>query len=218
VPRLPQPGCGTTRGEALLHALLEVVERDVLFRDGQSGGRRRTLIDPGTVDDPYGREVIARLTAARMAMELALVDGPYGLPVCLAHLWSEDFPVVFAGGGCHTDPVIALTRALTEAAQSRLTDIAGTRDDLPSDLGSSDIPPFRPPRLRELAPWAQATARFIPASGNFAAQARTVAQRIELVTGHEPVALDLSAPADPVCAVHVVCPGTHSRIRRAMPR
>ncbi|MFI6702310.1 YcaO-like family protein [Streptomyces sp. NPDC050509] len=65
------------------------------------------------------------MTAAGMSVELALVDGPYGLPVCLAYLWSEDFPVVFAGGGCHTSPVIALTRALTEAAQSRLTAIAG---------------------------------------------------------------------------------------------
>ncbi|MGJ3558795.1 hypothetical protein ACR6C2_07395 [Streptomyces sp. INA 01156] len=30
-----------------MHALLEVVERDVLYRDGQSGGQQRTLIDPG---------------------------------------------------------------------------------------------------------------------------------------------------------------------------
>ncbi len=39
--------CGNSRDEALLHALFEVVERDVLYRDGQSGGRRRTLIAPG---------------------------------------------------------------------------------------------------------------------------------------------------------------------------
>ncbi|MEU9438939.1 YcaO-like family protein [Streptomyces sp. NPDC048252] len=40
--------CGNSWDEALLHALFEVVERDVLYRDGQSGGRRRTLIAPGT--------------------------------------------------------------------------------------------------------------------------------------------------------------------------
>jgi hypothetical protein len=43
-----------------------VVERDALYRDGQAGGRRRTLIEPGTVDDPHGREVIGRLVAAGM--------------------------------------------------------------------------------------------------------------------------------------------------------
>ncbi|MET9451128.1 YcaO-like family protein [Streptomyces cinerochromogenes] len=48
--------CGNTRAEALLHALFEVVERDVLFRDRQAGCRRRTLIEPGTVDDPHGRK------------------------------------------------------------------------------------------------------------------------------------------------------------------
>jgi ribosomal protein S12 methylthiotransferase accessory factor len=34
------------------------------------------------------------------------------------------------GSGCHPDKGIALCRALTEAAQSRLTSIAGSRDDI----------------------------------------------------------------------------------------
>ncbi|MFG2631620.1 YcaO-like family protein [Streptomyces sp. NPDC048473] len=210
--------CGNTRDEALLHGLFEVVERDVLNRDGQLGGRRRTLIAPGTVDDPHGREVIDRIMAAGMALEIALVDGPYGLPVCVAYLWSEDYPVVFAGGGCHISPAIALTRALTEAAQSRLTAIAGTRDDLPSDSSSLDASPFAPAQTSGLAPWPEVTAQFTAPDGGFADQAGEVVRRVARVTGHEPVALDLSAPADPVHAVHVVCPGTHSRIRRSMPR
>ncbi|MEU9714033.1 YcaO-like family protein [Streptomyces sp. NPDC047976] len=210
--------CGNSRDEALLHGLFEVVERDVLYRDGQAGGLRRTLLDPQTVDDPHGRDVIDRIAAAGMALEVALVDGPYSLPVCVAYLWSEDYPVVFAGGGCHNLPGIALTRAVTEAAQSRLTAIAGTRDDLPSDLGSFDTPPFHPPQTAGLAPWPETTARFTPARGGFADQVRTVARQLAYVTGHEPAALDLSAPNGPVHAVQVACPGTRSRIRRSMPR
>ncbi|WP_435058541.1 YcaO-like family protein [Streptomyces sp. bgisy060] len=210
--------CGNTRDEALLHALFEVVERDVLYRDGQAGGARRALIAPGTVDDPHGREVIARLVAAGMALEIALVDGPYGLPVCVAYLWSEDYPVTFAGGGCHSQPGIALTRAVTEAAQSRLAAIAGTRDDLPSDPGSFDAPPFRPAKTTGITPWPEATGHFPLAGGGFAEQARDVARQVARVTGHEPVALDLSAPDSPVYAVQLVCPGTRSRIRRSMPR
>ncbi|MFF9127117.1 YcaO-like family protein [Streptomyces sp. NPDC014889] len=133
------------------------------------GGRRRTLIDPRTVEDPYGREVIERLMAAGAALALALVDGPYGLPVCLAYLWSEDVPTVFAGGGCHTGPAIALTRAVTEAAQSRLTAIAGTRDDLAGDPAPLDSVSFRPARTEELASWS-AAARFAPPRGGFADQ------------------------------------------------
>ncbi|MEU1371924.1 YcaO-like family protein [Streptomyces sp. NPDC005803] len=210
--------CGNSRDEALLHGLFEVVERDVLYRDGQAGGRLRTLIDPATVDDPHGREVIARLAAAGMALEAAMVDGPYGLPVCVAYLWSQDYPVVFAGGGCHSLPEIALTRAVTEAAQSRLAAIAGTRDDLPSDPGSFDTAPFRLPQAAGLAPWPEVTARFASVGGGFADQAKAVARRVAHVTGHEPAALDLSAPHSPAHAVQVVCPGTHSRIRRSMPR
>jgi ribosomal protein S12 methylthiotransferase accessory factor len=210
--------CGNTRAEAAVHALLEVVERDVLYRDTLVGGRRRTLIDLRTVDDPLGQEVIARLAAAGMALEIALVDGPYGLPVCVAYLWSEDYPVVFAGGGCHSDPAIALTRAVTEAAQSRLAAIAGTRDDLTADPGSFDTSPFHPAQTAGLAPWPEATARFTPAADGFTDQARDIARRLQHVTTHEPVVLDLSAPDAPIRAVQVVCPGTRSRIRRSMPR
>ncbi|MFF3847924.1 YcaO-like family protein [Streptomyces sp. NPDC002328] len=190
-----------------------------MYRDARCGGQQRTLVDPATVDDPFGREVVDRLAAAGMAVELALVDGPYGLPVCVAYLWSEDYPVVFAGGGCHSSPGIAATRALTEAAQSRVAAIAGTRDDLPTDPGSFDAPPFRPVRTTGLAAWPQATAHLGPAlHDDFSGLAEEVARRVAHVTGHEPVALDLSQPAAPFHAVQVVCPGTRSRIRRAMPR
>lgn len=210
--------CGNTREEALLHGLFEVVERDVLFQDGQLGGRRRTLIAPGTVEDPHGREVIDRLLGAGMALEVALVHSPFVLPVCVAYLWSEDHPVTFAGGGCHSNPAIALTRAVTEAAQSRLTAIAGTRDDLPTDPAGVDVPPFRPARTDGLTSWPEATAHFSPPGGGFADQVGNVARRIARVTGHEPVALDLSVPGSPVHAMQAVCPGTRSRIRRSMPR
>ncbi|MGW0924944.1 YcaO-like family protein [Streptomyces sp. NPDC002755] len=210
--------CGNTRDEALLHALFEVVERDVLYRDGQAGGQRRTLIAPGTVADSHSQEVMGRILTAGMALEIALVDGPYGLPVCVAYLWSEDYPVVFAGGGCHRSPAIALSRALTEAAQSRLTAIAGTRDDLSSEPGSFGTPLYRPARTAGLASWPDATSHFTGSDEGFTHEVGDVARRIMHVTGHEPVALDLSAPDSPVHAVHTVCPGTRSRIRRSMPR
>src|SRR5205814_10708133 len=36
----------------------------------------------------------------------------------------------YSGFGCHLSPSIALLRALTEAVQSRVTFIAGSRDDM----------------------------------------------------------------------------------------
>ncbi|MFG2439696.1 YcaO-like family protein [Streptomyces sp. NPDC048508] len=210
--------CGNSRDEALLHALFEVIERDVLFRDGQCGGQRRTLIDPASVEDPWGAEIVDRLLVAGMAVGVSLVDGPYGLPMFVTYLWSEDHPVIFAGGGCHADPGIALTRALTEAAQSRLTVISGMRNDLASGPGSFDTAPVRPVPHAALVAWSEATARFTRPAGGFARLVAAAAARMHAVTGHEPVALDLSGAAGPVHAVQVVCPGARSRIRRSMPR
>ncbi|WP_346767455.1 YcaO-like family protein [Streptomyces sp. C1-2] len=78
------------------------------------------------------------------------MDSPYGLPVCVAYLWSENYPVIFAAGGCHTSPTIALTRALTEAAQSRLTAIAGTAATCPAMPPRSILRPCLRPRAQLL--------------------------------------------------------------------
>jgi len=70
-----------------------------------------------------------------------------------------------AGAGCHPSRAIALLRALTEAAQSRLVQISGSRDDLSRDLysrhhhdvnlvalrGQMNRP--RPRRFREAPDW-----------------------------------------------------------------
>ncbi|MFF2657293.1 YcaO-like family protein [Kitasatospora sp. NPDC058032] len=210
--------CGNTRHEATLHALFEVVERDALFADEIEAGGRRTLVDPASVEDPYCRSLIDRMLAAHAALELVFVANAYAVPVCLAYLWTEDYPLTFAGAGCHTDPRIALSRALTEAAQSRLTCIAGTRDDLPGHEPAFDTEPPRPALAGELSDWTALTAPCEPAAGTFADQVDLLAERITRVTGHQPVRLDLSAPDEPFAAVKVLAPGTRSRIRRSVPR
>ncbi|MET7720717.1 YcaO-like family protein [Streptomyces mirabilis] len=210
--------CGNQRDEAMLHAMYEVVERDALFTDETSGGARRMRLDPQSVDEPYCRSLVGQLLEAHFALELAVVDNAYGIPVCLAYLWSEDYPVHFAGAGCHTDPHVALSRAITEAAQSRLTCIAGTRDDLVSDEEAFDALPPQPPAAERLRSWGDLDAEYEPWRGGFADQATAVAARIEHVTGYEPVCLDLSVAGEPLAAVKVICPGTRSRIRRSVPR
>ncbi|MET7814194.1 YcaO-like family protein [Streptomyces sp. NPDC005395] len=210
--------CGNTRDEALLHAMYEVVERDALNADESANGVWRLRIDPASVGAPYARQLIDSLLTAGAAVELALVANAYYIPVCLAYLWTEDYPVHFAGAGCHQDPEIALTRAITEAAQSRLTCIAGTRDDLVSHEEAFDADPPRPPTATDLRPWAETVDGCEPWRGGFHDQAQAVAARIERVTHHEPVCLDLSAADEPLAAVKVICPGTRSRVRRSIPR
>ncbi|MFF1420650.1 YcaO-like family protein [Streptomyces sp. NPDC058280] len=210
--------CGNTLDEAILHGLFEVVERDVLHRDYASGGRRRTLIDPRSVDDPYCRDLIGRIQAASMFLEIALVDSDHQIPVCAAYIWSEDYPVLFAGSGCHRDPHIALSRALTEAAQSRLTCIAGTRDDLDSHENAfAARPPSPEPAWPGTADWNTLISHYAAAEPDFTQETASVAARIASVTGHEPIAVTLHQ-SDAYAGAKVISPGLEMRIIRSIPR
>ncbi|GAA0611387.1 YcaO-like family protein [Streptomyces crystallinus] len=210
--------CGNSRDEAVLHALFEVIERDVLAADSHTASRQ--LIHPGTVDDHYCRRLLDSLYQAGMEVEISTIGGAYGLPVCLAYVWGEDFPLWFAGSGCHSTAPIALSRALTEAMQSRLTCIAGTRDDLPSqeEVFTAAPQPRPAPAPGTRSEWGTVMRDLPPSEGCFAEQLAAVAQRVEKVTGYEPLVVDLSEPASPIAAVKAVCPGTRSRITRAVPR
>lgn len=128
---------GNNRGEAVVHALCELVERDAtrLWELAGPVAQSKSRIDPSTVTDEHCRGLIARFEAAGVDVALFDVTSDVGVPVVLAQVAdrSPDFfrPIAPAAGiGCHLHPVVAVRRALTEAAQTRLIDIAGARDDL----------------------------------------------------------------------------------------
>jgi ribosomal protein S12 methylthiotransferase accessory factor len=140
---------GNTRSEALVHALYEVIERDATSALGDQPTHERTYIDPATVTEPYCAALIERITAAGAWLELVQAPSSFGVPAFAAYLWHEDAAAAMVvGSGAHSDPAVALSRAITEAAQSRLTFIAGSRDDI---VTSTYLPAdgfTRPPRAR----------------------------------------------------------------------
>ncbi len=123
---------------ALLHALLEAVERDQLARalpEGWTEGEIARRIVPAA---PRGAPRVCSL-AERVErggfdvhlFDLAPEDG-VGLPVAGALLFDRQRgPVpLTAGYACRLRRASALEAALLEAAQSRLTDIHGAREDV----------------------------------------------------------------------------------------
>lgn len=120
---------GNDREEALLHGLCELVERHALARVRHTPALRRPL-DPDSVEGPAPRAAVERIRAAGWRLALHDITGDLGIPVAMAALAAPDLPGVWHGSGCHPNPDVALSRALTEAAQTRLTFIAGTRDDI----------------------------------------------------------------------------------------
>lgn len=147
---LPQPpgmGCfipssnGLASGNHLLeaasHAICEVVERDAitLWSLRTEKEQQSTRLDLDTVQDPACREMLEKYARAGICVFVWEVSSDVGLPVFLCLIAERSRnplrPTPAANGsGCHPVREIALLRALSEAAQSRLTYIAGSRDDI----------------------------------------------------------------------------------------
>ena len=124
---------GNTFTEAALHALCELIERDALslWRLGGEAVRAATKLDPDSIDSVPARTLLAHYERAGLSVGLWDVTSDLGVPVfcCAVAERAETAVEAELGAGCHSDREVALLRALTEAAQSRTTRIAGSRDD-----------------------------------------------------------------------------------------
>lgn len=192
---------GNTLAEATAHALGELCERDALARLRARPRTEWCRLDLDSVNDVDVQGLLERYAAAQVSVDVVVVDTQ---PACFeARIRSEAHPVTYTGAGCHLDPAIALIRALTEAAQSRLTAIAGARDDLPPVLYRTvgERPPAREDLGTRTAPWWQA-----PAGGDFDADIRALADSIAARTGTEPIRVVLPSPTG-IPVVKVIAPG-----------
>jgi ribosomal protein S12 methylthiotransferase accessory factor len=123
--------------EAISHAICEVVERDAatLWALAGDGAQEATRIDLNTVDDPAGLWLLEKLERAGVAIAAWEMTTDIGIPVFRCTIVQRSDAEThrltpFTGTGCHPSREVALIRALTEAAQTRLTAIAGSRDDM----------------------------------------------------------------------------------------
>jgi ribosomal protein S12 methylthiotransferase accessory factor len=203
--------------EAISAALYELVERDAvaLWLAQPLRRRARTVVDTASIDDRDCRGLLDRYEAARIAVRVWNVTTDIGIAAFLCEIRD---PVPgdpqalhrFHGSGCHPDRRVALSRALTEAAQTRLTYIAGIRDDLsPADYQATrDGDDIRDALLDALA--RDATPSPFAAVPNFAAD--DLADDLRWALGRlagiaRVVAVDLTRPEFAIPVVRLVIPG-----------
>ncbi|WTW95368.1 YcaO-like family protein [Streptomycetaceae bacterium NBC_01309] len=214
---------GNTRAEAICHGLCELIERDVisdLRTRGQASDAER--IAPETVTGPECAALLDKLTRARVWFELWHLPNRFGVPVAVCYLWREDQPTLLvSGSGAHVDPAVALSRAITEAAQTRLTQIVGTREDI-NPLAYRAGPSARP--RHDPAPavsWDEIARRF---TAFHATDDEEAAYLIKLVTdhaGHSPLAVELTRGRHARHGLHVVkvlAPHLRYTARHTIPR
>ncbi len=120
---------GNVQEEAILHGLYEVIERDTLAR-ARTGKLQARPIDQRTIDGQASQSILECFWSAGATVNVYGLVGPTGIACFEVHLSSPSYATVIKGSGCHLDRDVALSRALTEAAQVRLSVIAGARDDI----------------------------------------------------------------------------------------
>ena len=120
---------GNTREEAVFHGLAEIVERDAwsLVEVTKKPGPRITSPPAG-----LPAELCGKFAGAKVEVTVRDITSDLGIPTCAAvsdDAVLRDPRLLTIGMGTHTSARIAFLRALTEVAQSRLTQIHGARED-----------------------------------------------------------------------------------------
>src|SRR5699024_3273928 len=83
---------GNVRDEAALHALYEVVERDVLSRPTDESLARAPSIDPESIPDETCLGMVESIRGAGGRISVQHLPNPFGVPTFRVLAWSWDFP------------------------------------------------------------------------------------------------------------------------------
>lgn len=210
---------GNRPAEAVLHGLCELVERDAwaLTQLRPYEQLRGARIDPTAFGDPVLDIIVDRIERAGMRLLLLDMTTDIGVPSFLAVIipgnlgervdarWTH----VCGGCGCHPDPVRAALRAITEAAQSRLTAIAGSRDDFSPRLYQrlDDGGPMQELiNLCDETP-AAPTFSFEPSPRSIQENISQILDRLASRGIDQVVAVPLPHPRLPVSVVRMIVPG-----------
>ncbi len=200
--------------EAIAHALYEVVERDAVALWESRGGLELTQqqADIESVERPLVADLAKQLAVADVAVMVVETTADNGVPTfsCLItdknpeQAWTLNG--LFAGHGTHLDPTVAMIRAMSEAVQSRLTHISGSRDDMfhfDSHANRDDARaaaalfgrPFAPLRTKDLS------------TDSFEGDIEVVLRALETTGIENVVVVDLTRPEIGVPVAKVVVPG-----------
>lgn len=200
--------------EATSHALCEVIERDAtsLWHQLSFEAASRLRLELSSIDDELNLDILGRFDRADIDVAIWDITSDVGVPAfqCLI---ADASPSGHCGqgAGCHPERRIALLRALTEAAQVRMTYIAGSRED----INGSD---YHQNRLVEenqrarLVMRRQSSMRSFGEIADFAfdtfeAEVSWIIKRLQSVGIDQAIIVDLSRGEHGISVVRAIVPG-----------
>ena len=201
--------------EATCHAICEVIERDAtsVWHHFPQPVRELSRVVLDTIDDAACRNTLDRLEAAGIDVAAWDVTTDVGVPsfYCLITERDGQGGHLGAGAGCHPSRGVALLRALTEAAQTRMTYISGSRDDLLPDEFTQGGIDEKAAGARELIGQKSPMRdfRLIPTrtADTFEDDLAWLIERLRTIDIEQVVAVDLTRPGIGIPVVRVVIPG-----------
>jgi ribosomal protein S12 methylthiotransferase accessory factor len=232
---------GNTIEEAVCHALCELIERDAWTladlrahwrplwdyenqahpaEEFQDDATQFPEIDLSRASAPI-RGMLRRFGRAEISVVVKDITNDLGVPSVMASA-AEDGPVPMAhlGFGTHPDAQVAVSRALSELAQSRAVDIQGVREDISNP--EDDVPAYmhhvkrvqaidrgswyyvRTPGRRSLKEMGGAE------HGDILDDIHYMLDRLRRAGIHQVVVVDLTMPGLGVPVVRVLAPGLES--------
>lgn len=202
--------------EAMSSGICEVIERDAdaLWLYSSDAERDRRRLDLDSVDDPQCRALLDRYRESSIAVEVWNTTSDVGVASLHCRIYEdEDNPHEpqgsFFGAGCHPSRSVALSRALTEAAQSRLTYISGSRDDI--ERRDYRRPDDLKPAERHRRPQQVPTLRFqdVPTREHdtLNADLEWELDQLKVAGISQVIVVDLTLPEFNLAVVKVVIPG-----------
>ena len=215
---------GNHHVEAISAAICELVERDAVavWHAEDLRARSRSRVDFGSIDDDCCLGLITCYERAGITLRLWYVTSDVGLPAFICDIPSADGDPCglrrYRGAGCHPNRSIALSRAMTEAAQIRLTYIAGIRDDL-HDYTESAKDRLGAALLDATSQATEARAfTDVPSfeTADLTADLQWDLDRLRAVGVTQAIAVDLTRPDFDIPVIRMVIPGlewdcTHPR-------
>lgn len=195
---------GASIADATLAALFEIIERDAqadwLYAGivGQTGAR----VDMTTIELDWFQALACRMQELGLRLSVYAATGRAGVPVVMCRIDEPGYAPSFLGTACRFEAGDALLRAFGEAAQSRLTIISGSRDDIaPDEPARRGMRALGMPTGRKALDW-----RRIAEKPDVPGSLDALCHRLAAEGFHDIARVDLS-PASDVGVVKMIVPG-----------
>jgi ribosomal protein S12 methylthiotransferase accessory factor len=206
---------GNDRSEAIFHGLCERIERDAVaiwkLRSDTFVSAR--CFDGHCLQDEALGQVLASVARAGLEVRLFDITTDLDVPVCFATIsrhWDgrpEDWLYfdLASGSGCHPDMARAAMRAVTEAAQTRVTTIAASRDDFDPSRYQARLSPDLLVYVKAIPKVLSKMRRVYPA--DLAGRIAAVLDRLEAAKAGPVYVVPLTAPETDFSVVKVLAVG-----------